>query len=66
MMASIYGLYGADGRLRYIGKAENPANRIKSHMRDARRRMSADCFRITPRATCAKPQGATRRGSAIG
>jgi hypothetical protein len=36
--ASIYGLYDKSGKLRYIGKANNPAERLKSHMRDARRR----------------------------
>lgn len=37
-MASIYGLLDTQGRLRYIGKANNPAERLKSHMREATRR----------------------------
>lgn len=38
-MASIYCLKdAATGEVRYIGKANNPADRLKSHMRDARRR----------------------------
>lgn len=36
--ASIYGLYDAHGNLRYIGKANCPRKRLKSHMADARRR----------------------------
>ncbi len=35
-VASIYGLYDADGALRYIGKANDPAKRLASHMRDSR------------------------------
>lgn len=34
----IYGLYDHEGNLRYVGKANNPAKRLKSHMRDANRR----------------------------
>lgn len=37
-MASIYGLYDRNGKLRYIGKANNPTKRLASHMRDSRRR----------------------------
>jgi len=37
-MASIYGLYDCKGRLRYIGKANNPDERLARHMRDSRRR----------------------------
>ena len=37
-MSYIYGLYDAAGKLRYIGKANNPAKRLSSHMRDSRRR----------------------------
>lgn len=36
--ASIYGLFDADGALRYIGKANDPQARLKSHLRDCRRR----------------------------
>lgn len=36
--ASIYGLYDKAGRLRYIGKANNPVERLKGHMRDGRKR----------------------------
>ncbi len=39
-MASIYGLYDTRGRLRYIGKAENPERRLSGHMRETRRRHS--------------------------
>jgi hypothetical protein len=39
-MASIYGLYDCDGALRYIGKANDPAKRLKGHMRDRQRRRS--------------------------
>lgn len=35
---SIYGLVDADGCLRYIGKANDPAKRLASHMRDSMRR----------------------------
>lgn len=35
---AIYGLFDAAGRLRYIGKANDPEARLKGHMRDARRR----------------------------
>jgi len=35
---SVYGLYDANGRLRYIGKANSPEARLKTHMRDSRRR----------------------------
>ena len=34
----IYGLYDFDGKLRYIGKANDAGQRLKSHMRDCRRR----------------------------
>jgi len=34
---SIYGLYDQDGNLRYIGKAIDPAGRLKGHMRETRR-----------------------------
>lgn len=37
-MSEIYGLFDADGGLRYIGKANNAANRLKGHMRECRRR----------------------------
>lgn len=37
-MAAIYGLFDANGELRYIGKANDPKKRLASHMRDARRR----------------------------
>lgn len=38
-LASIYGLLNPEtGELRYIGKADNPAKRLATHMRDARRR----------------------------
>lgn len=37
-MADIYGLYDRAGNLRYIGKANDVGARLKSHMRDARRR----------------------------
>lgn len=40
MLASIYGLYDKRGNLRYIGKANDPAARLKSHMRDCRRRQT--------------------------
>lgn len=36
-MASIYGLFDRDGNLRYIGKANDPAKRLKGHMREVRR-----------------------------
>lgn len=36
--AYIYGLYDADGNLRYIGKANCPDARLASHMRDSIRR----------------------------
>lgn len=35
---AIYGLFDDAGRLRYIGKANDPEARLKGHMRDARRR----------------------------
>lgn len=35
---SIYGLYDALGNLRYVGKANSPDRRLRSHMRDAHRR----------------------------
>lgn len=35
-LPSIYGLFDEDGMLRYIGKANNPMARLKSHMRDSR------------------------------
>lgn len=38
MLPVIYGLYDKDGVLRYIGKANDAQRRLKSHMRDARRR----------------------------
>lgn len=38
MMPSIYGLYDGQGRLRYIGKANDPTARLASHMRDMKRR----------------------------
>lgn len=39
MGASIYGLVSPDtGELRYIGKADKPARRLSSHIRDSRRR----------------------------
>jgi hypothetical protein len=34
MRMYIYGLYDKRGRLRYIGKTENPAKRIKGHWAD--------------------------------
>lgn len=34
----IYALLDHDGRCRYIGKANDPQARLRSHMRDARRR----------------------------
>lgn len=37
-MGDIYGLYDREGRLRYIGKANDPDKRLKGHMRDCRRR----------------------------
>lgn len=37
---NIYGLFGHDGRLRYIGKANDPAARLASHLRDSRRRQT--------------------------
>lgn len=38
-MTAIYGLHDPEtGELRYIGKANDPAKRLKSHVRDARRR----------------------------
>ena len=37
-MVSIYGLYDQTGALRYIGKANDPNARVKSHIRDSRRR----------------------------
>ena len=37
-MATIYGLYDRQGRLRYIGKSDNPSRRLKEHMREQRRR----------------------------
>jgi hypothetical protein len=35
-MANIYGLYDANGTLRYIGKANCPKKRLSSHMTEAR------------------------------
>lgn len=35
-MASIYALCDAAGEVRYIGKANNPTDRLKRHMREAR------------------------------
>lgn len=35
---NIYGLYDREGNLRYIGKANVPTERLKSHMRDSRKR----------------------------
>lgn len=40
---SIYGLLDSDGVLRYIGKSNNPKERLKSHLRDARRRNYPVC-----------------------
>lgn len=37
-LPSIYGLFDKNGRLRYIGKANVPANRLKGHMRDSTKR----------------------------
>lgn len=37
-MVCIYGLYDSGGELRYIGKADDPAKRLKSHLRDSIRR----------------------------
>jgi GIY-YIG catalytic domain len=37
-VSSIYGLYDKSDNLRYIGKANDPAARLKSHMRDCRNR----------------------------
>lgn len=37
-MPSIYGLFDTDGNLRYIGKANDPAQRLRSHMRERRRK----------------------------
>lgn len=34
----IYGLYDQDGKLRYIGKANNAAARLAGHLREKRRR----------------------------
>lgn len=40
-MAEIYGLYHPEtGELRYIGKANDSAKRLKSHLRDVNRRMT--------------------------
>ena len=38
LRASIYGLFDKDGGLRYIGKANDPAKRLKGHMRETTRR----------------------------
>lgn len=37
-MSAIYGLYDQSSVLLYIGKANDPAQRLKGHMRDSRRR----------------------------
>jgi len=37
-LPSIYGLYDSRGKIRYIGKANNPSDRLKGHMRDMHRR----------------------------
>lgn len=37
-MSEIYALTDPDGSIRYIGKANVAADRLKSHLRDARRR----------------------------
>lgn len=42
-LSSIYGLYDNNGELIYIGKADDPHKRMKSHMREAR-----SCRRRTP------------------
>lgn len=42
-MASIYGLYDDKGRLRYIGKANDPTARLKTHISDARRHNRPVC-----------------------
>jgi len=34
-LPSIYGLFDKDGLLRYVGKANNPAQRLKGHIRDS-------------------------------
>jgi hypothetical protein len=34
-LPSIYGLFDKDGLLRYVGKANNPAQRLKGHARDS-------------------------------
>lgn len=33
-MSNIYGLFDKDGNLRYIGKANDPAHRLRCHVRD--------------------------------
>lgn len=44
MAAEIYGLYcPTTGALRYIGKANNAQKRLKSHLRDAKRRNTPVC-----------------------
>jgi len=35
VLPSIYGLFDKDGLLRYVGKANNPAQRLKGHARDS-------------------------------
>ena len=37
-MTEIYGLYDGSGELRYIGKARDAQKRLKTHIRDSRRR----------------------------
>ena len=37
MRMYIYGLYDVHGRIRYIGKTENPAKRLKGHWNNRRR-----------------------------
>lgn len=42
--AEIYGLYCPDsGQLRYIGKANNSESRLKTHIRDSRRKIRPVC-----------------------
>lgn len=39
-MSCIYGLYDSAGNLRYVGKANDAARRLRGHLREARRRRS--------------------------
>lgn len=38
--AKIYGIADQDGRIMYIGKANNPPERMKQHIRDCKRRVT--------------------------